>query len=351
MIVNMTRRVAEDMVFPGATWERIRPEDSGLDPDGVQAAIDYGRSTTALGDETFCVSIHRNGRLVADAYWDGMNYRSTNIIWSTAKAWLATLVGIAEHQGTLSTEDFVSRWIDELQPPHESATVTIDQVLRHDSGRYYDLVTDFATPQFQDDQTVYAIGLRQQHEPGTHNQYNQMAMQLLERVLSLSQGQSVEDFTAQSLYEVLQFESDSFWQVLSFFILTPQRSPLLYGGMTTSCADMGRVGHLWLNKGEWRGTRVFDEAFYDKAMSRPEAPYGQRRRYGNWGTRNDNFRSDGMGAQVMIFNPVTGIVLTRIGWPATTQFSYNTFMDLVDAAVTDRTEDEKLLAAEEWIMA
>ena len=59
--------------------------------------------------------------------------------------------------------------------------------LADDSGRYYDLITDFVTPQLQPandpnnpepTQTAFAIGLQQQHAPGTVDQYNQMGFQV-----------------------------------------------------------------------------------------------------------------------------------------------------------------------------
>lgn len=81
------------------------------------------------------------------------------------------------------------------------------------------------------------------------------------------------------------------------------------GGMTTSCTDLARFGHLWLNQGNWSvrfnagslsvvivvvccsdhdccciqnraGKTVFTKDFYNKAMSRPQYPFGPARQYG-----------------------------------------------------------------------
>jgi CubicO group peptidase (beta-lactamase class C family) len=132
---------------------------------------------------------------------------------------------------------------------------------------------------------------------GTHDQYNQMAYQSLQRVFETATGNTFQNASTYELYRKLsiihlrrpivmvlfvhdetgpmQFESATYWQMNSFFLGVPQKHPLVYGGVTTTCPDLARFGLLWMNQGNWSGHQVFTKAFYEKAMSQPQMPFGK----------------------------------------------------------------------------
>jgi CubicO group peptidase (beta-lactamase class C family) len=332
------------MVFPGAKWTRHTPEQENVDSAKLKAAFDYAGK---LIGETYCVSAHRSGYLIGDKYFIGNNYSSTHIIWSTSKAWMATLIGTAERDKKLATTDLMGKYVPEWAINPKTKNMTMDMVMRHCSGRYYDPVTDFVTPQTQEDQTAFSIKLSQQHPPGTHDQYNQMAYQTLQQVYETATGQLIQNASRKEFYGPMQFESDTYWQMKGFFVGTPQKHPLVYGGVTTSCADLGRFGHLWLNQGNWSGKVVFTKDFYNKALSQPDYPFGKARRYGNWGG-GPSIKSQGLGNQIVVFNPTNKMVLTRIGSASTAAFKTGDFIDMVMAAVKDPEMRGK---REDWFIA
>jgi len=317
-----------------------------MDPVKLQAAIDWtGRNA---GTETFCTTVHRNGYLIGDKYWRGGNYNKTDIIWSVSKAWMATLIGTAERDKKLSTYDVMGKYIPQWASDTKTRNITMETVMRHCSGRYWDPATDFVTPQTKTDQTAFAIGLPQQHAPGTKDQYNQMAYQTLQQAFEKSTGVAIQDASNREFYGPMQFESKTYWQMHGFFTGVPQKHPLVYGGVTTSCADLGRFGLLWLNKGMWKNHTVFTREFYDKAMSRPQYPFGQGRQYGNWGTTDTGYRSVGLGKQIVMFNAVNNIVVTRIGGVASINFDYNDYFKMIKDAIKNpelRGRDE------DWVIA
>jgi CubicO group peptidase (beta-lactamase class C family) len=318
-------------IFPGANWIRHTPEQEGIDSAKLRSAFDYAGTD---GLETYCVSVHRNGYLVGDRYWGLFGgYNVTNVIWSVSKAWMATLIGIAERDNKLSTSEPMHKYVPEWNSPVQQ-NMTMEMVMRHCSGRYYDLITDFVTPQLTTDQTAFGISLSQQHAPGTKDQYNQMAYQTLQQVFEKATGNTVVNATAKEIIAPLQFESQTYWQERSFFIGVPQKHPLVYGGVTTSCTDLARFGHLWLNQGNWAGRTVFTKAFYDKAMSQPDYPFGKGRRFGNWGGP-PSVKSEGLGVQIVVFNPTNGVVLTRVGSPITLLFKGGEFINRVIASIKD----------------
>jgi len=222
----------------------------------------------------------------------------------------------------------------------------MENVLRHNSGRYYDPASDFVTPQTKTDQTAFAISLPQQHAPGTVDQYNQMAYQTLQQVFERATGVGIQAASVKELYGPMQFESKSYWQMAGFFTGVPQKNPLVYGGLTTSCADLARFGLLWLNKGKWMNYTVFTTDFYNKAMSRPQYSFGPGRPYGNWGATSTGFRSMGFGKQIVMFNPVLNIVAARLGAVTSIKYDYNDWFKMI----LDAVKPEERGKPEDWMV-
>ena len=273
-------------VFPGAQWEVREPEQEGMSTALLERAIEYAAGENNL--RSHCVSIHRNGYLVAEKVWDRplqppSDYNSTTMVFSISKAITSTLVGMAERDGLLSTEGRLPEYGIPQWAGTEQGEITVDMLLRHDSGReYINDIEDIALPQFApagtdpSGQTEFSINNRsQQHRPGTYTQYNQMAFQLLERVLRNATGLQVPTLAKQQLWNPLQFESQTFWQETGV-VSGIRNGPLLYAGVHTSCRDLARFGTLWMHRGTWgrtapNGTNTTEEfftpEFWAKAMS------------------------------------------------------------------------------------
>ncbi len=338
--------------FPGANWERVVAEEVGMSSELLEAALDYAGGLGGGGSR--CVSVHRHGYLVAERYYEG-DASSRHITWSTSKAVAATLVGAAQRRGQLQPNDSASAWIPEWRDS-EAADVTVDMLLRHDSGRYYDPISDFVIPQLVGfngsepaTQTEFAVSRPQTHPPGTVDQYNQMAFQALEPVLRLAtSSNSVQDFSERELFAPLEMQDVPFWEERGAFtqFIFPETNgirngPLVYGGLRTSCRDLARFGQLWLHRGRWgSGTtphEVFTEEFYETAM-RPNPRSSGSRRY-HWGVNGNMHRATGMGDQFVAFDDVDDLVITRTGDAVSLEglvFSASEFINRVVAAVVDR---------------
>jgi len=248
------------------------------------------------------------------------------------------LFGVAERDGLCRTEDFCSqRGITEWLRTN-AINVTIDQIQRHDSGRYYDFITEFIRSQLQESQTQFGIDLPQQHAPMEVYQYNQMAIQTLERVLGHITGIPVPLMAAQELWSLMDFESPTFWQEWPITSdLWPggpySTDPLTYAGVWTHCNDLARFGVLWLHKGLWRNTTVFTEAYWNKAMiNNPDGRPGRRYHWGG----PPNYRANGLGDQLVTFNIEENLVITRLGDPFQISFSGSDFINMVLASLVTR---------------
>jgi len=329
---------------PGATWPTSTPEAQGFDPVKLQAAFDYAERGGGQGlSQTFCVGVYRNGYKVKQTNFVG-NDTSAWILWSVTKAVTHTLLGIAERDGLLKTEDFaVNRGITEWLTTN-AINVTIDQLQRHDSGRWYDFITDFIRVQEQESQTQFSIDLPQQHPPMTHYQYGQCSIQNLERILTHITGQTVSEYAARELWQVLGFESDSYWQNWQVGDRTFITDPLMYMGQWTHCNDLARVGALWLNKGMWGNTTVFNEDYWTKALiDHPDGRPGSRYHWGG----PPNHRANGLGDQLVTFNLDENLVIARLGDPFQISFSGSEFINMVLASLISDDDDDDDIVRDE----
>jgi len=348
IVALASAQVPPPFTFPGKNWIRLTPAQAGMDAAKLVVAMNYAKGEAAGVDQSYCASVHRNGYLVADGYWSGAKYSSDNVIWSVSKCVTAALIGIAEYHGKMTTQDKMAKYVPEWEHNKEAANITVDDIMRHCSGRYWDPVEDYVTPQFFPDQTAYAIGLPQMYAPRTHDQYNCMAYQTLEMVLRKAAG-DVKQFSKAALFEPLQMESNVHWREFSFDVDLPTTRPLVYGGLMMSCVDLGRFAHLWLAKGKWHNTTIFPESFYWKAFDQPKGTFGPERMYGNWGPHDSNWsRAEGVGNQFIGINPHLGLVATRIGWGDSVSevFSYNVFMADIIASVLNKDGAAPLTEAE-----
>lgn len=157
------------MVHPGAQWERRGAAEAGFSPELLQEAMDYVALTLPGLSDFYCASVHRDGFLVAEAYnptpvenpqdpnpGAPRTPESTSVIFSTSKPVIATLVGSLERDGLLSTEQLASEYIEQWRSPNNASAVTIDMLLRHDSGRFfYDWYLDAEFSQSFPSQTDY----------------------------------------------------------------------------------------------------------------------------------------------------------------------------------------------------
>lgn len=205
-----------------------------------------------------CVVVERGGELVgewrADDFADGALQEG----FSTTKSLAATLVGVAQDEGYLSIDDPASRFITEWQGT-ASESVTIRQLLSNTSGRYFDVLSDYARLAFlEQNKSGYAISLEQSSAPGETWVYNNAAVQTLEVVLKRATGVPVDEFARTRVFEPLGMTSR-----LSTDAFGNQG---LFAGMQTNCVDLARLVRLYLDGGKVDDRQVVSSAFVTEAL-------------------------------------------------------------------------------------
>jgi CubicO group peptidase (beta-lactamase class C family) len=301
---------ATSMAFPGDTWATTTPEAAGMD------AAPLDELASRIADNSQCLTVVKDGEVVYDQAWTG-DTETDDEAWSATKSMTSTLVGIAQAEGLLDVDDPVAEYVPEWAGT-ESEDVTVRNLLSNDSGRYYDFITDYTSMALQaPDKTAFAIGLEQQHPVGTHWEYNNSAIQVLEQVLEVATGGDVAEYAQDRLFEPLGMTSE--------IRHDDAGNTLAFMGAQVSCHDLARFGHLYLNEGEWDGEQVVPAEYVQEATS-PSQDVNPDYGFLWWlypegsvvpdpGVANPPaaFAALGLGGQLVVVVPEDGLVITRMG--------------------------------------
>jgi CubicO group peptidase (beta-lactamase class C family) len=316
-------------VFPRAEWQRVDPAEAGFDP-AVLGQI----ATEAEASGSNCMIVTRHGQIVDERYWNGTDAATTQDVFSATKSITSTLVGIAQADGNLDVHDAASTYIPQWAgTPAEE--VTIEDLLSNDSGRHWDLATDYRDLVAAPDRTTFGIGLAQDSPPGEAWAYNNAAIQTLDAVLESATGQDPAAYTDERLLAPIgmtdsEMTHDSAGNTNTFF------------GLQSTCEDMARFGYLFLHGGNWDGTEIVPQDWVDTATGQPSQDLNAAYGYLWWlnhrgritgalrpitgrdsadisdGRLVDTAPADmywaiGFGGQIVQIHPATDTVVVRLG--------------------------------------
>ncbi len=334
----------DSAVAPGETardvdrtgeWPTGLPEDHGFDAERLEAAAD------ALAEpSTRALLVVHDGEIVLERYYEGHRPEMPLPVFSVTKSFASTLVGVAEQLGHLHREDRATRYIAEwIGGP--SADLTVRSLMTGDSGRTWDFAGDypgsFSGQPAPADLTAYALGRGQQFPAGTTWQYNQMAIQCLDRVLSTATGGSTLEF-ARAFFDRLGMDHTS--------ADTDEVGQMtLAYGVSSTARDLARLGWLYLREGQWDGETVLSREFV-RAATRAANPVNDNYGYlfwlnaeGNWyepvtlvyhetgkvypSAPADVFVASGFLGQLILVSPSERLIIVRQGSETTPGFAHH----------------------------
>lgn len=296
----------------GFAWRTVRPDAAGLDPDALRL---IARDARRAGST--CLLVARGGRIAGEWYWHGGTAEEAAAGFSVTKSVTSTLVGIAEADGALDIDDRAAKYVREWRGT-AAAAVTVRDLLSNDSGREWSRETDYAGLILAEDRTSYAVALRQTDPPGTVWDYNNAAIQTLDRVLSTATGMSTSDFAEDRLFEPLGMDDSRMTGD------TSGRSTSTAFGLESTCRDLARFGLLFAQRGAWESERVLPRAWVEEAVGGPSQRLNQDYGLLWWlngdgslapGAHRDVYAALGFGGQVLMIDPRSGTVVVRLGEP------------------------------------
>ncbi len=195
--------------------------------------------------------------------------RECQNIYSIAKTFTATAVGILVDRRLLSLEETVPAILEDWRPPvycdawHK---VTVHMLLTHTGGLpggCLDIDAMDATA-FNDNYIHEVMGLPFVCEPGTDRHYTDGAFYLLSCIVEKRAGMPLDDFLWREMFRPLGFR-DAAWSHC------PGGHAMGATGLYTRIEDVVKLGTLYLNGGVWQGRRILSESWCRTAL---ENQYG-----------------------------------------------------------------------------
>jgi len=233
------------------------------DDPAIRAAIDraFAEPDPAHPRNTKAIVVLHDGQLIAERYAPG--YGPDTPIWahSLTKSLVNALAGILVRDRRLRLDGPapIAAWRSPGNPHH---AITIDQLLRMDSGLPFDETDGVVNPLtrmtfLQRDMAGYAARMPLAHAPGTAWAYGNLDYVLLGRIVSDAAGGgavAAERFARRELFAPLGMAHT--------VIQTDADGTLVgSGGSYGTARDFARFGQLYLDDGVVDGRRILPEGW------------------------------------------------------------------------------------------
>ena len=173
---------------PGAHWQHVAPAAAGFDASELAQIAALARR-----GHSNCLVVVRRGKLVGRVVLQRhrAEHRAGRVLGDEVVREHARRHRAGRRRPAHRRPR--SKWIAAWRGTPSQA-VTVRDLLSMDSGRQWDVVTDYLRLLSAPDRTAFAIGLGQDAAPGTEWAYNNSAVQTLDRVLAKATGEDVAAF-------------------------------------------------------------------------------------------------------------------------------------------------------------
>jgi len=242
-------------------WEVSAPEEAGLDPLKVAELYLDASAMERLS----AVLIVKDGRLVAEGYFNDGSIDRQNLMQSVTKSYVSSLVGIALEQGCLSDVDqklldFFPELADRIDDPRKN-DITIRHLLQMRAGY----------PWEESDPALWDVLLSGEYieriaeidlisDPGAAFNYSNLSSHFLSVIVSRTCDSDLRDFAREHLLSPIGADVGDWRQDLDGY---------RFGGgeLHTTARDAARFGQLYLDGGEYRGTQIVPAAWVEASLT------------------------------------------------------------------------------------
>lgn len=278
---------------------------------------------------TKAVVVLHDGKLIAEHYAPG--YGPDTPIWahSVSKSITSALIGVLVREGKLTLQQPVpiAKW---RQPGNLHHAVTIDELLRMDSGLPFDETDGVINPMtdmifLERDMAGYAADMPPTHPPGTTWGYSNLAYVLLGHLITRAAGGTAIDaerFARRELFAPLGMAHT--------LIQADATGTLIGSGSVYATArDLARFGQLYLDDGVMNGQRILPKGWVAYSHSQTlDTGYGAGFWlnikndtpvpvwHANWGmpqVPKDMYYARGAFGQYVVIVPSEKLVVVRMG--------------------------------------
>jgi CubicO group peptidase (beta-lactamase class C family) len=324
-------KLENNLPFPYGNIEPVKTNFPNIDYTKLEAAV--ANTFDKKGEKnkrTRSLLVLYKDKIIAEKYDTGFNKDSKILGWSMTKSITATYFGILQKQGKL---DIMSKApISEWQNDNRK-NITINDLLHMNSGleweEDYGKISDATKMLFQaEDMTAAQIDKKQVGKPNQSWNYSSGTTNLLSGILrkQFKTHQEYLDFWYSELIDKIGMHS--------MLIETDMNGNFVgssYGWATTR--DWSKFGLLYLHKGNWNGTQIFNES-WAKYVSTPtntsKGIYGVHF-WLNAGGRypdapRDIYSCNGFQGQMVFIIPSHDMVIVRMGLKEGDKFDFNAML-------------------------
>lgn len=304
----------------GDGWQVSSPAAEQLDGGQVLKALQDIRDGGSPGIDSLVVI--RNGRLVAEGYFNGFGRESLHDLRSTGKSFVSALAGIAASQNLLATGDLVSQHIPGFSShDHMDArkqAIGVAHLLNMTSGLDCDDWTP-TSPGWEEkmydrqDWVKFALDLPMRIEPGVQGSYCTAGVVVLGEVVSRASGMTLDTYADLWLLGPLGIR-ESIWR------RSPDGRATGGTGFRLRPRDAAKLGALFANEGTWNGARVISADWVQRSRQRMTTLGGNGYGYLWWkrefslrGAPVECFHTAGNGGNFVFVFPAQELVVAYTG--------------------------------------
>lgn len=317
LLVFACEKESPEEQFVPYAWESITPAEAGMDPLLLDSAF-LVASGKGFVDGLLVV---RDGRIVAEAYYNDFTKHLPHNIMSVSKSMLSAITGLAiEGDYGLYLDDkmldyFPEYFTDELD--HRKQDITIRHLLSMQMGIDRESANDY-----QVYSSLYNSGnwikstieYPLVQDPGEGMKYNTFITHLLSGVITKATGQSTSEFAYNKLFKPMGIDID-YWEK------DPQG--IYFGGnsMQVTPREMAVFGLLYLNKGKLNDRQIIPESWINQSLQ-ASTNFKHPNNWGTWENYNyahlwwlgefngyDSFMGYGYGGQFLVVFPDLDLIV------------------------------------------
>ena len=334
--------------YPYGTGTPIDTTFTNINYDRLNTAVDsaFIEDNSEFLKNTRSVVILYKDQLIAEKYGEGFDKNTEFLGWSMAKSLLATTMGVLEYKTNFDIQKPV---VDILNlkdwEKDNRSKITTHHLLKMTSGlaweEDYSKISDVTKMLFLErDMTKSQAKKDLEFEPGTHFNYSSGTTNLISGVLrsQFQTQQAYLDFPYTELIDKIGMNSMVFE--------TDMEGNYVGSSYAWATArDWAKLGLLYLHKGNWNGTQVFNASWADytaKPTSASENEYGAQ-----FWTNTDSYMrdapkdmyyADGYHGQRVFIIPSKDLVIVRTGLTQKNRTGSYDFMNTLVREITGAIE-------------
>lgn len=258
----------------------------------------------------------QNDTIVHEVYTDGYHKDAIVTTFSLAKAYMATLIGIAVYEGQIeSVEVPIARYIPHFAEDTTLAKVKIRHLLQMTSG--FKTNESYINPWEAMGQIYYGQDLEKLVNklkpgvaPGEVYRYQNINTQVLGIILTKATGKTPAEYLEEKIWKPMGMEAPATWskdredgQIKSFCCINGHPR------------DFARFGLLYLNRGKWNGKQLIPSDWICEETCLDTLQHARQDYQYHWFTTAEqiDYWGEGLFGQFTYVSPMTNTVIVRFG--------------------------------------